>query len=353
MTQTASFPSLATPTVALDAALRRARYKAQHRGLALLLGGVYRGIASVLSSHQRPVPTRRQLQVMADRFDALLERDLRNVEDGYYGAELLFQFPWRRYAVRLPEMMVDARRIARRSKANAFDELPDGIDREQFPAYYLRTFHWQTDGWFSERSARLYDADVELLFGGAADVMRRMAIPPVVEAVRRLAGQPRVLDLACGTGRFLQQLHRALPRASLHGVDLSPPYVAYARRLLGPDAAVLEGNAEQTPFTDGYFDAVTSVFLFHELPSDARRRVVAEAWRVLKAGGTLVINDSVQLVDSGEFAPFLEAFHQTYHEPYYKGYVRDPLEDIVREQGFELVSAEPWMVSKVVVARKP
>lgn len=354
MTQTASYPSLASPGAALDAAVRRARYKAQHHGLALLLGGVYRTVTSAFNqSDHRVVPTRHQLAVMQRRFADLLDRDLANVDEGYYGPELLFQFPWKSYFARVPEMVADAPRIARRSREGAFDELPPDIDRSQFPAYYLRTFHWQTDGWFSDRSARLYDADVELLFGGAADVMRRMAIPPVVDAVRRLTGQARVLDLGSGTGRFLQQLHRAVPRASLHGLDLSPNYVAHARRLLGADAAVLEGNAEHTPFADGSFDVVTSVYLFHEMPSDARRRVIAEAWRVLRPGGTLVLNDSIQLVDSADFAPFLESFHRTYHEPYYKGYIADPLEDIVREQGFEHVTATPWMVSKVVVGRKP
>jgi hypothetical protein len=41
-----------------------------------------------------------------------------------------------------------------------------------------------------------------------------------------------------------------------------------------------------------------------------------------------------------------------YHEPYYKGYLRDDLSAMLGECGFEVVSAEPFLVSKVVVARK-
>jgi len=346
-----SAAALRPPAFALEDSVSRARYKLQHRGLALVLGGLYRAAATAFNPH-RPRPTVEQLRFLQKRFNDLLERDLANAEQGFYPRDLLFQFPWQSYAARVPEMLVDARRIVRRARDNRFDDLPDGIDPSLFPKYYLRTFHWQTDGWFSERSARLYDADVELLFGGAADIMRRMAIPPVVQATRGLP-RPRVLDLACGTGRFLLQLDRALPHAALHGVDLSPAYVAFARRQLGHRAAILAENAEQLPFADGSFDALTSVFLFHELPSDARRRVVGEALRVLRPGGVLVINDSAQLNDSPELAPFLDAFPRSYHEPYFKGYIQDPLEDLVREAGFELVSSGAHMVSKVVVARKP
>ncbi len=36
------------------------------------------------------------------------------------------------------------------------------------PDYYARNFHFQTDGYFSEASARRYDHQVEILFGGTA-----------------------------------------------------------------------------------------------------------------------------------------------------------------------------------------
>jgi ubiquinone/menaquinone biosynthesis C-methylase UbiE len=245
-------------------------------------------------------------------------------------------------------------RVLLRRFRGRFDDLPASVDRRDYPKYYLRTFHWQTDGWFSDRSARLYDASVEFLFGGTADVMRRMAIPPIVEAVRG-ARKPRILDVACGTGRFLRQLGAAVPKAKLYGLDLSPNYLKRAQSVLSDaaDVSLAVDNAEAMPFADGFFDAVSSVFLFHELPWDVRRTVAAEAWRVLKPGGTLVVCDSAQLSDSGMLEDFLEFFHRSYHEPYYKGYVRDDLAAMFAETGFEVEDTTPWLVSKVVVARKP
>jgi ubiquinone/menaquinone biosynthesis C-methylase UbiE len=335
----------------LRASLDRLRYRAQHYGLTLSLGVPGRLLSMALSPSQRLDPA--IFALLQQRYDTLLERDLDNVARGYYPRDLLYQFPLFDYLRRVPEAIVDVPRFMLRRYRRGYDDLPEGLDRGRYPRYYLRTFHWQTDGWFSERSARLYDFGVEILFGGTADIMRRMAIPPVVDAVRGVT-RPRILDLACGTGRFLFQLHRALPHAQLFGLDMSGPYLEAARKLLaGTDTSLIADNAEAMPLADAQFDAVTSVFLFHELPSDTRRRVMREAWRVLAPGGRFVVSDSAQLADSRELEPALAAFSAAYHEPYYRGYVRDDLAAVMRECGFEVEDSAPHLVSKVVVGRKP
>ena len=89
------------------------------------------------------------------------------------------------------------------------------------------------------------------------------AIWPQEQAVFRahdLPEAPRILDVGCGTGRFLLQVHRALPRAKLYGLDLSPYYVKRAAEVLSPavDVSLVVENAEDMPFAGKFFDAVTS-----------------------------------------------------------------------------------------------
>jgi hypothetical protein len=50
---------------------------------------------------------------------------------------------------------------------------------------------------------------------------------------------------------------------------------------------------------------------------------------------------------------FVQNFHRIYHEPYYKGYLSDPLPEILRGAGFEIVADRDHFVSRAVIARRP
>lgn len=333
-------------------AFDRARYLAQTVGVTAAMFPLMHTWHKLCL--RRVPPAKDAARRLDKRYRELLERDLDNVREGYYPPELLHAFPATEYLKLLPNGFVEFPRIFWRRRTKNFEDLPQVENRELYPSYYLRNFHWQTDGWLSDRSAKLYDVSVEVLFMGTADVMRRMGLPAVVEGTRGLE-HPRILDVACGTGRFLRALHASIPGARLYGLDLSPNYLKRAHEVLSgvPGVSLVQENAEAMPFRDESYDAVTSVFLFHELPSDARRNVMREMYRVLKPGGTAVIVDSAQLEESSEISEFLDNFQAIYHEPYYKGYLKDPLGPAMEEVGFQVTASEPRFVAKLVVAKKP
>jgi ubiquinone/menaquinone biosynthesis C-methylase UbiE len=330
----------------------RAAYHAQQRTLLFQCLATHQVLRKMAGFEMKP--SRRAVRDIRRSYFALLERELENVEQGYYPRDLLFQLPVADYARLLPRMVADFPRTIRRAQKKNYKDLPD-VDLADYPPYYRRNFHWQTDGYLSRRSAELYDLTVELLFLGTADVMRRQIIPPIG---RFLAAQgdrrARVLDVACGTGSALRQLSAAHPKLKYYGLDLSPYYTDFAReRLAGTrDLTLVAENAESMPFRDGYFDVVTSVYLFHELPKNARRNVMREMLRVLRPGGLLVVEDSAQPTEGGEVQAFLERFADDFHEPFYRNYLADDLGAAFGEVGFRVQSSEACFVSKLVVAEK-
>src|SRR5881394_3904150 len=232
------------------------------------------------------------------RLEKLFDEDFRDAESGYYPRSLIDTIPWREYAQAVPRLLADLPRTRARIGRGDFRELPENAAPDRYPGYYARNFHYQTDGYLGHTSAALYDLQVELLFGGTADAMRRRLIPPVVRCARAQRASPdqplRLLDVACGTGHLLRMLGAALPHeAKLFGVDLSPHYIARAREVLPRemDVSLVCDNAEKLPFLDGSFDAATSLFLLHEVPADVRARVLSEMARVVRPGGLVVVAD--------------------------------------------------------------
>ena len=331
----------------------RAAYRAQQAAFRLPLLGLHQVLRRIAAPAEPPPDE--AIAVLEREYYALLTRDLDNVAQGAYPASLLFQIPVARYAQRVPGFVLDLPAVVRRYAEGRYRDLPEDAEPRRYPAYYRRTFHWQTDGYLSDRSAALYDLSVEFLFFGCADVMRRQVLPPLTRYAARRKGPLRLADVACGTGRTLHQLARALPGHRYFGIDLSPYYLEEARKLLEPvrGVSLLAENAEALPYRDDYFDAMTSVFLFHELPRAARRRVAAELARCVRPGGLVVVCDAAQRVEAADLDFFLGAFADEMHEPFFKDYVGDPLEEILGDAGLEVKGTERAWLSKVVVARRP
>ena len=110
----------------------------------------------------------------------------------------------------------------------------------------------------------------------------------------------------------------------------------------------VEANASDLPFKDESFDAVFSIFLFHELPLAERKAVIRESLRVLKTGGFHGALDSLQLGDEPDFDPALELFPKEFHEPFYKNYVQTALEDVLTDQGLSDLDVNKGFFSKSI-----
>lgn len=207
----------------------------------------------------------------------------------------------------------------------------------------------------TEDSAERYDTQVEVLFNGTANAIRRQALPQLREAFAgRDQRKLRLLDIGCGTGRFLESVKQVWPRLYTIGLDMSEAYIRHAKRELRRSRIhFLIGKAEAISLPDSSQDAVTGTFLLHELPPKIRHRVFSECTRVLKPGGRLVLVDSLQRGDRPGYDGMLELFPKNYHEPYYESYIREDFCALASDCGLAFTRSINAFVAKVMVFDKP
>jgi ubiquinone/menaquinone biosynthesis C-methylase UbiE len=160
-----------------------------------------------------------------------------------------------------------------------------------------------------------------------------------------------VLEIAIGTGRNIPFYPLDV---RLTGIEISPAMLDIARtraRTLGRDVDLRVADAEALPFDDGSFDTVVCTLGLCTIPDD--RKAVAEARRVLRPGGGLVLLEHVRSpaaivrwVQHGldPLCRWWQADHL----------IREPLERVEAE-GFAVQELErsKWGIVERVNARKP
>ena len=334
--------------------LDRLTYAARQTARVAWYAGHYAAGRRLLKPMPKPDfpigPTPGRAELTAD-MRALFEREWRDIEAGLFPAPRGLGPEPAEFLRRSLLYFRDLPQVDARRHGTLDDELPPGTQADGLPDYYRQNFHFQSDGWLSDHSAALYDTQVEVLFTGAADAMRRRALAPIATWLQgRNQRDVRGLDVGCGTGRLLASLHGAWPGMKLTGIDLSAPYLGEARRLIGRTARVKleEAAAEALPFDDASLDLVVSSFLLHELPQEIRGAAIAEMARVVKPDGLVVIVDSIQKGDRPEWDGLLDLFPYYFHEPYYADYVTGSLESWGAATDLALVSCEHAFLSKVV-----
>ena len=221
----------------------------------------------------------------------------------------------------------------------------------QYPSYYLNDFHYQNDGWLSTESAETYEVSTETLFLGRQDAMQRQTLLPIKSHFGN-QDPKTLLEVACGTGRFATFTRDNFRSTLVTLTDLSPFYLEKARRndaywrtyqsLDVAPARCVQANAESLPFEDESFEAVTCVYLFHELPEEARVQAASEMARVVKRGGIVVITDSFQLGDRPPIDANIGGF-STLNEPHFQNYIRTAIAPLFERHG--LVCHEKYFAS--------
>lgn len=156
------------------------------------------------------------------------------------------------------------------------------------PRYLESTYWW---AYVHPHAVRVFERQwlVNLILWGNFSRLRDLAIRDLAPG---LGG--RTLQIACVYGDLTSRIAARLPAgAQLDVVDVLPVQLRNLLDKLAADTSVRTHLADSSAlgFSAGSYDQALLFFLLHEQPAEVRRRTLAEAVRVVKPGGRIVIVD--------------------------------------------------------------
>ena len=155
--------------------------------------------------------------------------------------------------------------------------------------HYLQQLYWWA--YVHPKAVHLFEREWlvnAILFGNYAR-LRDAALAELGSPV-----QGSTLQVACVYGNLTPRLQQRLgPDARLDVLDILPIQLRNLKRKLPPDGrvALLHGDSSSLPYPDASHDQVLLFFLLHEQPRPVRSATLAEALRVVKPGGRIIIVD--------------------------------------------------------------
>jgi ubiquinone/menaquinone biosynthesis C-methylase UbiE len=214
----------------------------------------------------------------------------------------------------------------------------------ELPAYYTEIdYHIQPGGvWSADANALVYEVGAKIVMLGNNDdyLFHRLFTHSGVPAGSYRA----VLDVACGFGKSTRPFVDTYPDAEVVGIDLSAPNLKLAHQQaehLGKRITFSQRNAEATGYAGESFDLVTATMFIHEIPMPALRRVIREAYRLLRPSGHLAFLDFHRTGDVFRDVAMLEHGARN-NEPFMPHLFNTDVIGLLREEGFSGAEMLPF-----------
>ncbi len=164
-------------------------------------------------------------------------------------------------------------------------------DSVPIPRYLEQVYWW---AYVHPNAVNVFERDwlVNLILFGNYGRLRDAALADLADAGAMISG--KTLQVACAYGNLTPRLRERLaPDARLDVVDILPIQLKNLGSKMPVDERVvlLQGDSSSLACPDASYDQVLLFFLLHEQPEAVRRGTLAEAMRVVKPGGKVVIVD--------------------------------------------------------------
>ncbi|MGE5342886.1 MAG: class I SAM-dependent methyltransferase [Candidatus Omnitrophota bacterium] len=210
-----------------------------------------------------------------------------------------------------------------------------GLDSRWYKQYY-RTLHFDTTN-------RISEGEVD----GYKDESNDERIVQLVNLIFQNVSNPRsILDLGCGTGRYLKQMRTVYPDAHFEGVDISSEIVeTFTRHMVpGIPVHVLDIETDETFHVQNRekFDLVCMIGIIQILSLGKIHRILDKVNRLMKDGGYLYVQFNTETKEKKSSVG-------------YKRYAIDELGKLLEDHGFEIINGSRTDILKdyaYIIARK-
>ncbi|KAJ0054502.1 hypothetical protein Pint_02401 [Pistacia integerrima] len=220
-----------------------------------------------------------------------------------------------------------------------------------YPDYYLSPFHAYDEGnlsWLAAAEAEAADLSMTRRaipfassVGEANRIMRGNWLETIKQHHQQYSGEIRdILDIGCSVGVSTGFLAHYFPSAKVTGLDLSPYFLAvaqYKEKRGTPrknPISWIHANGEDTGLPSKSYDLISFSYVLHECPERAIIGLLREAFRLLRHGGTIALNDIAPKSKTlQELSPVLFTLMKS-TEPFLDEYSLTDLEGRMKEVGF-------------------
>lgn len=126
--------------------------------------------------------------------------------------------------------------------------------------------------------APTYDSNrFENSYGKYIDQQERIFL----KSILKIKSFKNILDLGCGTGRFLEFAN--------HGIDISSKMIEIAKSKF-PNVEIKEASVFNIPYPENYFDLIYSLHVIMHLDIDITENFLAESHKKLTFNGKLIFD---------------------------------------------------------------
>jgi ubiquinone/menaquinone biosynthesis C-methylase UbiE len=183
---------------------------------------------------------------------------------------------------------------------------------------------------FEELIKNHYKKEAEI-FGASAqstmedEIIRNKEIAAIshfIKAVKTNKKDLSVLDLGCGNGCTIEQIHNQFPEHTYYGLDFSEELLSIAEKRNLSKSKFMHGDARKMTFSDNFFDVIyTERCIINILDWEEQKKALHEIWRILKPNGYyLMIEcflDGLENNNKARSECGLSELQEAYHNKYF------------------------------------